>query len=174
MKSTIKNVAWFFLALALCAWAGIAFLFLTIQSKKNSHVRLAATEQVKYAKDASSVRLHDALVKSTESRERLKSITSADVVAIVDAIESTGKAAGVDAQVSNALTEGGGKASAVSGYSFIVQGRGTFSSLMHVVALLQNLPWASSLDDLNLEKDPGNPDWSMSARVRVVLANPSS
>lgn len=175
MSNRVTIIAWILLALALAAWAGVGYgahwITSTAQQRAND-TRAALTK----ANQAALNQKVEALAQNTkEKRDELAKIAGADVVVVVDAIDAAGKAAGIDAKVSDASVAGsqqlGKNGDTLRGVVFTVQAAGSFAQIMHAVSLYEKLPLLSTVEQLDIEKvqssDPKSASWRMLARIRV-------
>lgn len=176
MSSRVNLIAWCLLAIAVCAWGGVAYAAQTIKStalQRTNDSQLALTK----ANQAAMNRRIDALAQSTkEKREALSAIAGADVVSIIDMIDAAGKTAGITAKVSDAAVSGsqqlGKNGDSLRGVVFNVQGAGTFTQVMHAASLYEKLPLLSSIDQMDIERsqssDPKAAPWQITIRIRVL------
>ncbi len=171
MKIKITYLTWPLFSLALLAWTGVALFAWTIRSDEADHMLRAQTLQEYESKETTAMRLHSIAQDTKEERAKLESIVRMDVVSIVNLIESTGKAAGVNVTVSNVIPEGEAGSGLVA-TGFVIEARGRFSTLMRVVQLFESIPISSTIGRLDIEYIP-NQDvraWGMSAYIRVLTA----
>lgn len=175
MTKTVKLISWIAIAVAILAWSGVILSANMIRStaiQRSNDTRAALTK----ANQTALNKRVDTLAQNTkEKREQLTALAGADVVSIIDVIDSAGKSAGLDAKVSDAAVGGtqqlGKNGDTLRAVVFNVQGNGTFAQVMHAAALYEKLPLLSSIDQLDIEKvqssDPKAPAWHISARIRV-------
>ncbi len=175
MSNQVKITSWVLLALALASWASVGYaahLISETATQRSNDTRLALTK-------ANQVALNqrvEALAENTkEKRKQLETIAGADVVSVIDIIDAAGKSAGIEAKVSDAAVASslqlGKTTDTLRGLVFNVQGSGTFAEVMHAAALYEKLPLLSSIDQIDIEKqpspDPKLPPWHINARIRV-------
>ena len=168
------------LVVALMAWASVnlgAWRLITIAGEHaadEARVRQSAA-------DATYAARLNALANDTRAdRDTLNVLTKVDIVSIVDMLDSTGKSAGVDVQVSDVTPDTAHPPSKteplIQSVSFTLQAHGKFSALMRLLALLESLPLPSVMQGLDMSRDPsaqaGAPSmqWHMHARIQVYTS----
>ncbi len=181
MKNATR-IQWIMLLLAVCAWAGVGWFGWYSSDETLNRVSRAVVTQDNENKNASAIRLRSALQDTLEQRTQIDALLHTNVVSVVNLLEAAGSA-GVKVTVSDAHPETTGLSRAVAGITgltatgFVVEARGKFEELMHVVQLLENLPVPSTIGRLELSRDPVGEGvgglWNMSAYIRV-LSTPDS
>ncbi len=178
-------ISWGLLALAILAWAAVGLFAWTIQGDESAQaIDIQATQQSSTAQ-TSEIRMHALAQDTASNRSALSALLNVNIVSIVNMIQASGKANGVDAKVSNALPEtlpfNTSGPNAIGAVGFTVEATGIFSALIHVAQLLETLPIPSSLDELDIQETPsltGTPatgEWQMNASVNVLTTSiPSS
>lgn len=176
MRTKIHIIAWTLLALAFCAWGAVWYAGTLIVSEATALSVSAATAEQQLDRLAYAQRL-DSLAADTEAeRNRLTSFTHADVISIINIIESVGKGGGVSAHVSDALPIGSPQMLPgdvpLQSIQFVVGAQGSFSALMRTVEALEHLPLPSSIDQIEFQRDAGSASksvtWRLTVRVRVI------
>lgn len=177
----ITLVAWGAVTAALAAWVLVAAFAWTIFTQESERSSLANDAEAIAARETAELRLH-ALARDTKSaREQMDFLAKTEILRIADMIEGVGKFAGVEIKISGASPEPtqpqtNGKTPSPRAVDFLVETEGTFASLMHAAALLENLPAISSVQNLELERvqnydSPAKnktPFWRLNARVKVI------
>ena len=172
-------------AAAIAAWAAVFMYAAWISAQLDALKSQTADVQSVSERDIVSIKVH-ALARDTKNlREQLDGLTHSDVIGIADTLDSIGKIAGVTLRIGSAAQEPAEKkkgaadsAPALHAVSFVVDAVGTFSSLMHAAALLENLPLLSSVQSMEFENlsslnDSGSAKstaWHLTARIRAVTA----
>lgn len=175
MSNRVTITSWLLLILAIASWAGVGYSANWIKStaqRRANDTRAALTK----ANQAALNQKVESLAQSTkDKRTELSKIAGADVVVVVDAIDAAGKAAGLEAKVTDAAVSGsqqlGKNGDTLRGVVFTVQAVGSFAQIMHAVSLYEKLPLLSSVDQLDIEKVQGTDaksQWRMLARIRVM------
>lgn len=166
---------------AVAGWTGVFMYASWISAQLDTLKSQAADLQSVSARDIASIKTH-ALARDTKDfRDQLDGITHSDVIGIADTLESVGRIAGVTLNIGSAAQELEKKKStdstaALHAVSFVVEAAGTFSSVMHAAALLENLPLVSSVQDMEFENvaalsgsgSAKSTAWHVTARIRVV------
>jgi len=166
-QSSATFISWVLTATAVVLWIAVPLFMYQIWSEQNSISEAAKSEETQSMKGATALRTHALLESTTQERSTLDATANVDVISIVDMIEASGKAAGVPAQVSGAITEAGAKNDPIASLSFSIQAEGSFDALMRLSSLLERLPLVTSLEELKIEKNPEGDQWKLSARLRV-------
>lgn len=175
---TFSLVAYGSLALALCLWAFLFWGSLHLMASAEDRAQSATQLQADAAKHAYTARLAALAQDTSVQRATLESIVQPDVVTIVNGIEAAGKKANTDAQVTSALADGtatdlpgGGK---VQGVAFVVEAHGSFASILKLETMYENLPLASTIESVDLEKAVAQgataPSWHLTMRIRVFTS----
>lgn len=103
-----------------------------------------------------AARLHRAMQKTLVDRTRLREeILPSDVVVIANAIDSLGKKADVTMKI-GAATPADSPGSGVNAIQFMVQADGTFDNIMRAAMLCENLPFPSTLKQVDIEELPAS------------------
>lgn len=172
MNRSIQIFAYIVFAFALTFAVGVYF---ASSSVRQSAVALSATAlnaQAQQDRLAYQKRI-SALAKDTqEERAAIESLVSFDIVSIVNKIEAAGKPLGLTVTVNDAQASGAqqdlANGDSLRAVTFLVQSEGSYASLMKLETLFENLPLASSVESVELQKlqDPKTP-WHLTARIRV-------
>jgi len=176
MKRTIY-LSYLLAAIALLAWALVIYAGFAIDSTALGEAQTIAAQQQQSDQAGYQDRIHSLAAQTTLQRLQLGTLTSTDVVTIVTLLETTGKSVG--AKVSTALPEGGSVTLPGGGVlqpiAFVVDASGSFSSLMHALALYETLPIPSQVEQVDLEYVTTTPgasagSWHLTAHVRVLTS----
>jgi hypothetical protein len=179
MLRSIIIVAWFALALAIFAWAGVAFFAYQIGVLESARAAGMQSSQQQSEQSAQASYLHGLVAGSAAARTQLDALVNIDPVSLANMVDSAGSSHGVGLAISNASAENvssaGGRTTTQS-FSFIVTSKGNFASVMYAAALLGTLPVPSSVQEINLVQAPAASGaaggaWQMSAQVQVLSAS---
>ncbi|MCR4325449.1 MAG: hypothetical protein NUV59_01435 [Patescibacteria group bacterium] len=183
MQKGLTYIAWASAFIALISCVAVVYFAQIIVNKEAEHADARRQADAATTRESARIRA-GALVRDTvPARGELESYLQADVIEIVELIKAAGKSAGVSLQLSSALPESPPAMQPVSGPSvnaigFVVQGQGSFSSLMHAERLFESLPLAASVDRLDISRTPGSRsssgDWNMNVYIRVLTTAPIS
>ncbi|MDP2648666.1 MAG: hypothetical protein U1D26_01185 [Patescibacteria group bacterium] len=183
MQKGLTYIAWAFALIALISCVAVVYFAQMIANQEVEHADARTQADAATTREAARIRA-GALVRDTVlPRGKLESYLQADVIEIVDLVKAAGKSAGVSLQLSSALPESFPAVQPVSGPSvnaigFVVQGQGSFSSLMHAERLFESLPVAASVNRLDISRNPGSKgssgDWNMNVYIRVLTTAPIS
>jgi hypothetical protein len=163
------------LGIAIISWCAVAFfLFVIVQMQ---------SERAQYIEDAAAANLQQGqtaqlriLARETESdRASLDAIANVDVVSAVNFIESV-QASGTVVHVTEAQpVKIAVKANTqqMNVIDLSTHAEGSFSSLMRVAQLLETLPLATTVQEVDVSRAPVNPGakstaatWSLNMRLR--------
>ena len=137
-------------ASAIASAIAVAAFALFLQGKIETIAAARTKETAALNKDNSAAQVHAIAQITAPQRASLEVVLKPDVLSIVNTLTDTGKDAGVDLQVSNAVPETiatqKGATTALHAVGFTLSGVGTFSNLMTAAALLEKLPIASSIE----------------------------
>ena len=176
-------LSWIVLALALLVWTSVGYFITVISAEETAHLVRAADTQAAAERQAADIRLH-ALARETKSaRDALSEIARTGIIEILESVEAVGKDVGTKTEISQVLTAPATEAASTLGSAeFVIKMEGTFSKLMHVIALLESLPIPSSVRELQLESASGanvseknsSSPWSAVVRVRFLTTAETS
>jgi len=172
MRTKIHIIAWTLVALAFCAWGAVWYVGTLIVSEATARAVNAATAEQQLDRLAYAQRLDSLAADTKAERDRLASLTHADVISIINIIESVGKGT----HVSDALPIGSPQMLPgnvpLQSIQFVVGAQGSFASLMRTVEALEHLPLPASIDQIELQRDAGSASksvtWRLTARIRVI------
>lgn len=177
--------AWGLIIIAIAAWTAAIFFAMAVAGMESDRAASAQATQQTSAAQTSAVRMHALAQDSAPQRAALDALLDVNVVSIVDMINATGKATGVDLKVSGALPETTPGSSlgpaTVGAVGFTVEASGTFPALMQAAQLLETLPIPSSVEQLDISQIPNSGGtssagkWQMNASIHVLTTSiPSS
>lgn len=178
--ASIARIQWVVLALAVGAWAAVGWFGWSIMRDAENRSAEVIVVQDSEGKEAAAARLRLIMQDTVSQRAQIDSLLRTHVVTIVDLLEAAGNV-GAKVTVSDAHPETTAVPRAISGVTglsatgFVVEAHGSFSEIMQVVQLLENLPLPSMLGRVQLERDNRAAtstraeltDWSLSVYVRV-------
>jgi hypothetical protein len=171
----ISITAYILLALALVAWGAVALFALQIGNSENDHAAAAAASQQNSDQAAAAQQIRALAADTAVQRAQLSDLVSVDVVSVANLIAAAGKAAHVDLTLGQAAPETVPDGSPVGAVGFVVDGQGTFSSLMRASQLLETLPVPSSVERLDLSEVPGDAttptSWHLDLELRVLTSS---
>lgn len=170
--------SWASLLIAILAWIAAGYFLMTVlqmQSEREAYLADAAAANIQ---EGQAAQLRVAARETEADRATLDRIANTDVLVAVNAIESV-NASGTVARVTSAQPV---KANPKAGtqlniVDLSVHADGPFSSLMHIVQLLETLPFATSVQELDLstvqadktQKNTSNA-WSLNMRLRFYTS----
>lgn len=178
--SKLTLIAWGGVAAALVAWGLVLMFAWTISSQASEHSLLAGDSEAVLAREIASLRLHALARDTKEAREQLDLLATSEIVEIADIIERVGLATGAKVKISGANPEPAQQPNAknppLHAINFLVETEGSFSTLMHTVALLEALPVLSSIQNLEFERVQNSGGsakdksalWRLNANVKVM------
>lgn len=174
----IRLLSWGTVFVAFLLWVAVFWtLWRLLDIESAWVVRAADVEQVA-AREVALSRLRSLARDTKEERGALKERVSVDVIRAVDVIEDAGEASGVELKIGGAVAEnvpGARASSPTRSLALVISAQGTFSRLVHVLALLETLPIPSELLKVELRKVSGSKsDWTLSTRVLVITTNINS
>ena len=127
------------LVLAFAAWAGVWFLYSDVSGRLNERAQTTSSTAVQNAKHASAIEVTALASDTAAQRPALDQEVGADVVGIVNQIQSAGKAAGAATTIGSASSVGPpDPSSGTSQLNFVVQSTGTFAQVWRADASLRN------------------------------------
>ena len=170
------SISWILLSLALVAWGAVGFFGWTIYTDESDRLIQAENEQSASLERASVVRTHALALDTVAQGKTLGDLLNVDVVSVADMIEAAGKAARVTVRLGNAVPENvpTSEILPVKAVGFTVEATGTFSALMHLARLFEELPLPSTVTRLDLERVPAGAStsqWRMNASIRVLTTS---
>lgn len=178
MKEASTSLALIVLASALAASIGVFLFASSLQGQIEASAQARDQGAVARDQDRSVAQLHALAQTTARERASLEGVLHTDVLSIATMIKAAGKDAGVELEVSDALSETTpalqGNTFTLQATGFTVQGSGSFAKLVSALYLLERLPVAGSVEHIDLARAPaeGNthstPSWHMEARIRVL------
>ena len=183
MNSQLFNyVGWLAVVVALTAWGGFFGLVWQLNNERTSY----ASTQVALLRvqDELSVaaNLHALTRDTKQDREALNAFASTDVLMAVDMIEKIGALAGTKVHVEGATAgQLSNNKSSKDVHAFLIAAttEGKLQSILRVLALLETLPFATSLYALELQQiqvnsqeKPTSDSWRLTVRVRIITTSP--
>jgi hypothetical protein len=170
----IAKSSWIALAIAILSWSGVAFFAFFLVQMQAEHSANIAEAAAASTQEGQSAQLR-ALARETEDdRVALNSATNVDLLTAVNTIEAV-NASGTSARVTNAQPiKSSGKASVqqVNIVELNIETDGDFSSVMKVVQMLEALPLATMVQEVDLNRKQSvsvgkNPPAQWSANIRL-------
>jgi hypothetical protein len=175
MSTPRKFRGWVALTIALLLWTLTLYAFWSIEQQKKAHVIFVSGAQEEIRLIAQSSRLRGLLNDTKNDRTTLQGIISADVIALVDAIDAVGKTVNLNVQVSNVQPEAQ-KKGALPGtaipVTLVVQSEGTFPEITRLVELLNALSIPTTIQQVELVRSGSL--WRLTARLKVLTASVTS
>ena len=145
--------SWFALFLALLLWVGVGYFSRAISVEESERALRKADVENASAAQTTALKLHALARETKPMREKLSDITRADAIEILHEIEGVARDSGIPIGIRQALTTSApDSASSLRSAAFVVETEGTFSEVIHAVALLDTLPAPSLINQLQLEK----------------------
>ena len=168
------------LFLAILAWAGVGFFITTVQSALGD--RSAHVQQLQQQSDQSSQvsYLHSLVTDTAPKRAKLDALANVDPASLADTINSAGKAAGINIQISSAsqgtVLSADGKTTSQA-LTFLATTQGSYAAVMYALQLLETLPLPSTIQTIQMMRSPSvpgapaaDPTWQMNAQIRILTA----
>jgi len=166
-------------AIALLSWVGVVLFAWTITGEQDDRTATLQALQDSSSAQAVNQREHGLLSDTVAERSALDTFLNVDVISVASMISSVGKSAGVNMQLSNALSENAPASQPPTGLpvnavGFSIDARGQFSRLMRAAQLFETLPLPSSVERFDLERTSGtggsapSDSWHMSLFIRVL------
>ena len=153
--SSVTQLSWLALVAAIALWGTIGYVVWTISSQGLVYTSGTANEERDLKQQAEALRLQTLVRETKNTRMGLEEIARAEVVGMLDSVESAARDAGIPITIGQAVSAPS-SASPVRAATFLVEAEGTFAQIMHAVALLESLPIASSVAEVQLEKLSGS------------------
>lgn len=162
------------LAAALLSWLGVGYFAWVIRSDEIRRTADIEVAQQTALRHDVAVRLRALVQDTADDRARLSALLATDIVSAVERIEGAGKAAGINAQLGNAVPESAPSVPNVSvdAVGFVVAGEGTFAQTMHALQLFEALPLPASVRRFDLEHLPdAGARWTMNASISLLTSS---
>lgn len=172
MKTFRSFSGWFALTVMIILWALAVYGYLSIEQQKNNYATLVANANAEAQTVAQASRLHGLMNETKGERAALSGVISADVIALVDAVDAVGKTIGIDIQVSNVQPEApkkGAPAGAPIPVGFVVQAQGSYAQISRLIELLTALPIPSTVQQFELARS--GTSWGITVKVRALTAS---
>lgn len=125
-----------------------------------------------------TLRIH-ALARDTNTeRAKLDDLARVDLTEMLESIEQVGRDAGISVEIGQAVYTPNSKfGSNVRSVLFVVEGKGSFSKVIHAVALFESLPVPSFVEEMEFEMIPEGVSgskkssagvWNLVMRIRFI------
>lgn len=161
-------------AIVLGTWAVVGFATFSIMNRPPIVVESTS--------NADTIRLLSYVQNTEQDRTSLRDISAVDVVTAAKAVEQAGRDAGLVLKIggsTSAPPAGNTKNQPVLDSVFLaIDTQGSFAQVTRLVALLQNLPTPSVLDQFQLSKvDSGDAKkdkgvaWRFSGRIKIFFSS---
>lgn len=167
----IRILAPVMLAVAILAWAGYGGLVWALSAERVAYAQAVESREQNLAREQSETRLQAAVRDTEAERASLESLVRVPIVATVEMIEETGRAAGMREVTVVEATPQTTAAKDLSAVSVVVQSQGTFAAAMRAYALYEAVPLPATIEQVELEKTEEG--WNLRVRLRVLLASDS-
>jgi len=177
MRTRQSIVATSFCVFAAVLWIGVLWFASSLLAQERSiAARIAAKRQAAVELNSGSTAL--AIAASTEAgRTQLRKVFNRDLLSLAGLIGAAGQDAGVTLTVSN-VTPGPspsirrGSPLHPAKLTFSTAAEGTFSQLMTALALLETLPAASQVTQVQLSRATGaessSTPWTLNANIDII------
>jgi hypothetical protein len=167
--------SWTALCIAIFSWCAAAFFLYTVlqmQSERAQSAEDAAAANLQ-AGQAAQLRI---LARETETdRTSLENASNVDVLSAVNVIESV-SASGTAVHVTTAQpvrTAAKGSSQQLNTMDLTAHAEGPFASVMHIEQMLETLPLATSIQEIDISRAPVDlgaknsaETWSLNVRLR--------
>lgn len=166
MKSWLAGIMLF---VAIAAWTGYAGLIYMLSQERIAYTETVARVEEEEFRGERAARVRTSVQSTVAGRAALEELVNITLLQAIEVIEQAGAAAGMQDASIGAATP----ASAPEGmtaYTFVVDGTGSFGSVMRAVMLLETLPIPAALEEFHLGRDERESSWRLSAKVRVLIA----
>ncbi len=180
MNSFSSRSTWIVFAATLAAWGGVIFFaWLILGMQDERHQQLGSSEQ-EAVRQITAVHTHAVAQDTAEERANLDKITKVDVLTAVNTIENAATSIGIALRVRDAQAEPGQNSTdkqspdTLNVIGLLVEGDGSFPALMRSVQILEQLPFVTSIESLELTS--GGPSkekvimWHASLRIRLYTS----
>lgn len=162
------------IAIAVVAWCGVGYLLYKISADENTEAALASSLTSTASQRSYATALHATVVSTETDRSTLTTAIPADIPSIVNAITSTGAAAGTNVDIGTASPAGLPSTAPpdLHAVEFVVQAQGSFSQVLQAAELFYQFPMPSKVAEIDLENIPGPGTkgnvWQVTVRLQVL------
>lgn len=162
---------------ALGALGGFIWMIAAIEQERDALAGYVTERNNISQRDTYVASLHALARDTVEEREELASfIAGEDTVETVSLLRETADAAGVQMEVRSVNAVQGPAdvdADTIGAVTITLRAQGTFGNVFHMLALLETLPHAISVEEVNIERIPTSEtgQWSMTTELRVLAHN---
>lgn len=157
---------------AILAWTGFGAFVSRIGSDRAEYANALSTAESDSLRGDSAARVRSLIDSSTEERAALERIVALSVLQAVEVVEQAVRAAGArDVVIEDASTQSAD--AGLSAVSIVVNANGSFATIAKAAALLETLPIPASLEGLEMESVDDGKSWRLTARLRILMAQPS-
>ncbi len=179
MNRPSLKLAFVALGAALLAWVGVFFFVQSVHSAQAlAEKEIRALREVNTSEESRNQML--AVFNATEvPRRKIEESLHIDVLTLARMVEGVGEDVGVALRVANAVSEqtpiqNKAAAGSITVVQFTIEARGSFALLAQALALLEQLPIPSKVEEVSfmrMESDEAEP-WMMKVRLRILTALP--
>lgn len=168
--------------LAVLAWTGIWYLGNGILDAASARASTASSAQVQSDRAAYTQRIAALVADTRDDRATLENASEMHIVSIVTMIENIGTKTGITVKVNNAQSQGSAPelpgGGSLNAFALAIEADGSFAQIMRTVQALESLPLPSSIEQLEISLNGGDPGkshgWHLNARVNVFTASTAS
>lgn len=176
MSTQPKGISgWVALLCALLLWGAVIYAYMDVENRKREHFGIVSGAQEQARRDMVSSRLRSFMAETQRDRQTMEAIASTDILSVVAMIEESGKAAGVEVEISSASPERSkGLSEFVSAVVIMMRVQGTYSSTAYFLSLISTLPvplYISQLDLVREENATKQVLWKSSIRASVITTS---
>lgn len=176
MSAQPKGISgWVSLLVAAALWGAVFYAYTDVERRKNANLGIISGAKEGALREMTSTRLRGLMAESQSDREAMEAIVSTDIVAIVNAIESAGRAAGTELEISSATPEKSKEASNyVAGVTFTIQAKGSYEGVARLLTLLGTLPVPVRINQFDMVLEDGDVKqqaWRTNIRMHALTAS---
>jgi hypothetical protein len=173
--------SWLALAAALLTWVGVVFFALQIIEMQNERAAYVSLMTEANLQEGQAAQLHALARETADDRQALTRISSVNVLAAVNLIESV-RSGSAKVSVTGAQPEKSiparGDAPPINVISLFLHTEGSFSDTMRILQLIESLPLATTVQSVNIARPAVDTSptsaaakWSLDARLRFFTTS---
>lgn len=173
LRQTITQLAVLSVFLAVLAWGAVGYLVWDTMQNIAAKSDMSNVSKSSFAQRSLDAHIHALAISTATDRSQLNELFNADIVSIVNIIETAGSSVQAPTQITDASQAKSANASPVHTIVFTTQSIGSFSSLMRASELFETLPIPSSIEQVDLVRSGEGkiPQWHMNTRIRVLTTS---
>jgi len=165
--------SWISLVVAILSWCGVGFLLFTVFQMQSERAAYMADIAASNLQEGQAAQLRILARETEPDRQSLDTIADVDLLSAVNLIESV-NATGTSVHVTSAqpVKTAPKGSQQISQVDLTANAQGSFASVMRIARMLETLPLATTVQEMDISRAPVDPNaksaaatWSLNVRL---------